>query len=648
MTDSALNKEGAVRLLMGNEAVARGAVEADIGVAAAYPGSPSSEVLPAITAVAQERNIHVEWSVNEKVATEVAAAASLAGIRSFSVMKQNGANVACDFLVNLNTAGIGDAGMVLYVADDPSQMTSTNEQDSRPLAKWMASPLLEPSNAQEAKDMVKWAYELSEELNLFVFVRGVTRLSYTKGNTVLGTIEKKKTNDAYFPDLWDMQNPKRSKFVAGPFPVFRKPLFEKIERAREIFETSRFNQYTGPKTPELLIVTSGVCTSYAKEAVQELGVDTRVGILRLGTVWPLPEKLVAQHLATTKKVLFIEETEPFIEESVMEFASSLLPDTCDLTFYGNRSKHLKPYDEQCTNLIIDALEDILQVPYKSRDASYEKKVNDVIGMIPDRPINMCAGCPHRATFWAVKTALQLDGRHGFVAGDIGCYAMAAFGAAGYFQSRSTEAMGSGAGLASGFGQLDRHGFTQPVLAVSGDSTFYHGAIPALINGAYNNSNFLLLVLDNSATAMTGFQPHAGTGKLATGEPATVVDIEAICKAVGARVEVYDPFELDTTIEALLRMIKEDGVRVIIMRHMCQLVRNKMKIPPQYKMHIDPEKCLWDKCGCDRLCTRIFGCPGLMWDSQTGKAAIDEALCVGCGLCADICPANAIIREEITE
>ncbi|NVL93073.1 MAG: indolepyruvate ferredoxin oxidoreductase subunit alpha [Desulfobacterales bacterium] len=645
MADIAMDKPGATVLLMGNEAVARGAIEAGIGVAAAYPGSPSSEVLTTIASAAKQRNIHAEWSANEKVAMEVAGGASFAGIRSFCSMKQNGANVSADFIVNANMTGIGIAGMVVFISDDPGGLTSNNEEDSRTITKWLDNPLLEPSSAQEAKEMIKWAFEVSEAVNLITFVRGVTRISYTRSNVVLGELPEKKEKKAYFSDLWDMYNPKKSKFTSGPFPIFHKPLHEKLEKAREIFEHSPFNQYVGPEHPELLIITCGACTSYCTEAVDELKAHERVGILKLGTTWPLPEKLVARHLSTTEKVLFVEEMDPFVERSVMELAASLLPSACNLTFYGKRSGHLAPYNEQSTNLVINALVDILDTTYQPRDLTYDSQAKEAGQIVPDRPINMCAGCPHRATFWAVKKALQLDGRKGFVCGDIGCYAMS-FAAPGFFQSRTMHAMGSGAGVANGLGNLKQFGFDQPVIAVTGDSTFYHAVLPALVNGVYNNSNFILLILDNSATAMTGFQPHPGTGLLATGDPAEVVDMEAICRAVGAEVEVCDPFDLENTTNTLLNMMRKDsGTRAIIMRHMCQLVKARRKIPNKYKMHVDTETCLGNTCGCDNLCTRVFGCPGLIVDKETGKAAIDEALCVGCGLCADICPAIAIIREE---
>ena len=646
MSDIGTDKPGTSVLLMGNEAVARGVLEAGVSVVAGYPGSPSSEVLPAIAGVAKARNIHAEWSTNEKVATEVAAGASFAGLRSFAVMKQNGANVAADFIVNLNMTGIGTGGMVIFISDDPGGMTSNNEEDSRTAAKWLDNPLLEASSANEAKEMIKWAYEVSEAVNLMVYVRGVTRISYTKSNVVLGELPPKTEKKAYFPEIWDMYNPKKSKFTSGPFPIFHKPLHEKMEKAREIFETSRFNSYTGPENPELLIITCGACTSYCVEAVHQLVSEDRVGILKLGTTWPLPEKLVTKHLKSTKKVFFVEEMDPFIESSIMELAASLMPETCGLKFFGVRSKHLTPYNEMSTNIVIDALTDILETTYQPFDPEYAKTAGELVKMVPARPINMCPGCPHRATFWAVKTALQLDGRNGFLCGDIGCYSMG-FAGPGFFQSRTMHAMGSGTGVASGLGSLKQFGFDQPVLAVCGDSTFFHAVMPALVNGVYNKSNFTLLVLDNSATAMTGFQPHPGTGQLANGDPATAIDIQAICEAIGATVEVCDPFDVHDTTQTLLKMMQsESGTKVVIMKHICQLVRTRRKMPNQYKIHVDPDKCLSDGCGCNNLCTRLFGCPGLMLDKQTNKAKIDEALCVGCGLCTDVCPAGAIIREEV--
>ncbi len=645
MSNIATLKPGSTALLMGNEAVARGVLEAGVGVASGYPGSPSSEVIPALAEAASKIDIYVEWSTNEKVAVEVAAGASFAGLRSFCVMKQNGANVAADFIVNLNMTGIGSGGMVIFISDDPGGGTSNNEQDSRTIAKWIDNPLMEPSSAQEAKEMIKWAYEVSEAVNLMTFVRGVGRISYTRSNVVSEELPQKGQPKAVFPEIWEMNNPRKSRFTSGPFPVFHAPLHEKLERAREIFETSPFNSYTGPEKPELLIIACGASTSYCIEGVNELKVSDRVGVLKLGTTWPLPEKLVAKHLKSTTRVLFVEEMDPFVERSVMELAAGLLPETAHLTFFGARSGHLTPYNELSTDIVIRALTDIIGTPYQTRDRAYDEMASEAEKLVPSRPINMCPGCPHRATFWAVKNAIRLDGRNGFVCGDIGCYSMG-FAGPGFYQARTSHAMGSGTGVASGLGKLGRFGLDQPVLAICGDSTFYHSVMPALANGVYNNSNFTLIIVDNSATAMTGFQPHPGTGQTATGEPAQIVDMEAVCRAMGASVEIRDPFDLEKTVDTLLeKMGEERGVKVVIMRHMCQLVKAKRKIANPFKMRVDTAKCLADSCGCHRLCTRLFGCPGLMVDGETGQAAIDEALCVGCGLCADICPAHAIIREE---
>ncbi len=645
MKNIALNKPGAEVLLMGNEAVARGVLEAGVSVAAAYPGSPSTEVLNTIAKVSKEMKIHAEWSTNEKVATEVAAGASFAGLRSFVAMKQNGVNVAADFIVNLNMTGIGKGGMVIFVSDDPGGSTSNNEEDSRTAAKWLDNPLMEPSSAHEAKEMIKWAYEVSEAINLPVYVRGVTRISYTKSNVTLGKLPDDRHKKAYFEEIWDMNNPIKSKFTSGPFPVFHKPLHEKIELARELFEKSGFNEYVGKEYPDLLIIASGACISYCAEAIEQLEAEDKVAILKLKTTWPIPEKLIKEHLMRTSKVLFAEEMDPFIERSILEMAAASILKYKKIEFYGSLSGHFTPYNEKSTNQVIDVLVNLLNVDYQAREGGYENKAKQLTQIVPNRPITMCAGCPHRATFWSIKNAIKLDGRNGFLCGDIGCYAMG-FASPGYYQSRTMHAMGSGAGVASGLGVLKRFDFDQPVLAICGDSTFFHAVIPALVNGVYNGSNYTLIVVDNSATAMTGFQPHPGTGKVASGEYSPVIDIASICKAIGTTVAVCDPFDIKETTTTLLEMMKRDGTKVVISKHMCQLYKAGQKIPNEYKMHVDSKKCLSDSCGCKNVCTRIFGCPGITIDSESNKAVIDEAICVGCGFCADICPAGAITREEV--
>ena len=248
-----------------------------------------------------------------------------------------------------------------------------------------------------------------------------------------------------------------------------------------------------------------------------------------------------------------------------------------------------------------------------------------------------------ASFWSIKNALKLDGRGGIVTGDIGCYTMGLIHA-GFFQVRTVHWMGSGAGVANGLGKLGQFGFTQPVLAVVGDSTFFHATIPALINGIYNQSNFIIVVLDNSATAMTGFQPHPGIGTTAMGNPTQVVSIEALCRAVGAHVEICDPFDIKGSTSTLQKMIAEGGgAKVAIMRRQCELVRGKKEKPP-YKVQVISEKSFREACGCNRLCTRVFLCPGLIWDKMTSKSKIDEVICNGCGVCTDICPQGAIVKE----
>ncbi len=622
---------------MGNEAIARGAIEAGVRVCAAYPGNPSSEITASLAKVGKELGIYVEWSVNEKVALEVAAGASFAGIRSMAAMKHNGLNVAVDFLYNLNLTGTR-AGMVVVVTDDPLALSSSNEQDTRYFARMGNLPLLEPGSFQEGKEMVKTAFDLSEKLCLPVLIRSVTRFSHARGNVTIGEIPK-----GHKKPHFDTSKP----LIPKPVEITHKRLHEKLALAGKTLESTAYNTYQGPDAPELLIITCGTGFFYTREALHQLKIRNRVGIIKVGNTWPLPQNFLKEHLSKADQVFFVEEIDPFLEENVKAFYAQYASELGPKRFMGKISGHMPPMGENTPDGVMRAIADALDMKISSpRDSDYADRAADAAKKLaPIRILGLCAGCPHRATYWAIKNALTLDGRGGFVVGDIGCYAQGR-GPSGFFQMKTMHAMGSGAGVANGFGQLNRFGMDQPVLAVCGDSTFFHAAIPALINARYNNSNLLMLVLDNSATAMTGFQPHPGTGQTAMGDSASVVDVVSVCQSFGAEVVVMDPFDVQAVTDTIYKLLqKQDGIKILVLRQICAMVRTR-KGEQLYRVRIDQDKCMGDACGCNRYCTRVFKCPGLTWNKETGKAAIDEAICTGCGVCASICPVSAISKEAV--
>ena len=634
-------------LFMGNEAIARGALEAGVSVVSGYPGTPSSEVIERLSEVASERKLYVEWSTNEKVALEVAAAASFSGLRSMCVMKQNGVNVASDFLLHLASSGTR-GGIVLVECEDPGALSSVNEGESRYFARMLEVPLLEPANFQEVKDLTKWAFELSEKIRNVVILRSVTRMSHASGNVICGKLPE-KLRTAHFVCDGSFMNPLKGLVVSTPV-VFKHALQQKkLQKAAELFEKSLFNNYSGPQRPELLIITSSACFLYSSEAVTLLGLQKRVGILKLSCTWPVPPKLLKKYLRLTDKIMIVEEVLPFLEENIKVAAMGMLKEIGIKTFYGKMDKSLPSVGELNPDLVAAALGRIMKVKCKSLPAGYIKEIQKITPLIPPREQTFCPGCPHRASFWNINTALKLDGRDGILCGDIGCYAMAAlFPAIGFNTVRTLHSMGSGTGLASGFAKLEAFGLNKPVLAVCGDSTFYHAVIPALINARHNRADITFIVLDNAGTAMTGFQPHPGLNVSAMGEAVPDVDIAKICAAIGAKVAVSDPFDLEETSKILTSFMAQRGsLKVLIMRQACALSPEK-KGKKQYEMRVNEELCVGENCGCNRLCTRIFRCPALTWDRKKKKAAVDEVICAGCGVCYSICPQKAITRTEATE
>lgn len=621
------NEPNKTYLMQGNEAISRGAIEAGISFAAAYPGSPSSEILTMLGHVANEMGLYAEWSTNEACALSACLGASFAKVRSLCIMKQNGLLVVGDVLHTASLSGV-KGGLVLVAADDPSAHSSTNEFDSRHQARAAALPMLEPATMQEAKDMVKWAFELSETLQQLILIRTVTRICHGRSNVTLGDLPNQPIKPSPIGE-WD-------RLVAINW--FKAAQQAKIDQAREIFETSPFNSYEGPEEAELIVVTCGTGWLYSREAINTLGVANRVGILKLGSTWPLPDKFIVEHLRKTKKVLVVEEVDSFLEQNVAQILA--YNPGLNIELVGRQGQEALPSaGELNPDLVRNSLAKLISTsPSGISDMLIP---SDEAVVIPARDLTFCAGCPHRASFFILKQTIRLHEGQGVVMGDIGCYTMGGQ-RAGHYLLNYLGCMGGGINAAEGLGQLSRFGFEQPVIALAGDSTFFHSCMPALVNAKYHDANMLFVILDNSATAMTGFQPHPGIGLTAMGKKTEAISIKNVVEAIGCDVTVADPFDIDATTQIVYDLLKKSGLKVLILEQACATLSGVRR--EKRKVWVEPDLCRGDDCGCGRFCSRVWGCPGNIWDYGAGKATIDEVVCVGCGVCTSLCPAGAIKIE----
>ncbi|HXX72354.1 MAG TPA: indolepyruvate ferredoxin oxidoreductase subunit alpha [Candidatus Acidoferrales bacterium] len=619
-----LGKVGERVLLLGNEAVARGAVEAGVQVASSYPGTPSSEILEAIASVSRDLRIYSEWSTNEKVAFEVAIGAAISGVRAISSMKHVGVNWAADPLFSINQTGV-IGGLVLVTADDPGAYASQNEQDNRFYALASELLMLEPADVQEAKDMTVKAFDISEELELPVMLRLTSRICHARADVTLGPLRKERRQAKFNKD------PKRWVMMAGRSRPRHKWLHDRLPHMQEIVEKLPFNKLEIGGN-ELGIITSGVSYSYVKEAVSKLKLDNRVSILKVAT-YPIPKGAMSKLLSSVATVLVFEEVEPIIEQ----YAKTVAFDQGKkVEIKGRLTGEVERQWDLNVDLVIDSLSRVISVRNETVPAERQLLVEKAIKAAPPRLLALCAGCPHTATYYALKRAVyKLAKGPAIYSGDIGCYTL---GANVPIDMQDTNyCMGASIGVGCGFSQA---GVKEPIIATIGDSTFLHAGIPALINAVYNRARLTVVVFDNRATAMTGFQPHPGTGITATGDKTKEILIEDVARACGAGfVEVVDPHRLEDAIAVMRKGLGYDGVSVIVSRGQCirdvlREARRKGAAAEQYEVD-------WEKCNGCKVCISMFGCPALTWRNKEKRVEVDHILCAGCGVCAQVCPLKAI-------
>lgn len=576
-------------LLSGNEAVARGAWEAGCHVAAAYPGTPSTEIIENIVKYPE---IYTEWAINEKVALEVVAGACFAGARALAAMKHVGLNVAADPFFTMGYSGV-TGGLVIVSADDPGMWSSQNEQDNRHYARHAKVPILEPSDSNEAKLFTKLGFEISEKFDTPVLLRLTTRICHS---TCLVDLQKRKEQKikGYVKDI-------KKRLMLPAHARLRHIIVEerlkKLEKFSEVFSYNKIEW--GKKT--LGIITSGIAYQYAKEVFPD------ASFLKLSLTYPIPKNLIKRFARKVKRIIIVEEGDPVLETEI-------------------KALGIKVIGKEKIPLCGELTQNVIRTSFSRKAKAKTKK-----DKIPARLPVLCPGCPHRGVFYIINK-LKL-----VTSGDIGCYTL---GALPPLSAMDTcVCMGASVTNAHGMEKALGKDFSKKVVAVLGDSTFFHSGITGLANAVYNKGNLNLLILDNFTTAMTGHQPHPGTGKLARGEQGKRIPPEDVVKGCGVEfVRIVDPNDLKETETAIKQALEFDGVAVLIFRRPCALL---VKPKPSYRIY--PELCN----GC-KLCLCI-GCPAISLefpeDRKKPLAVIDHALCTGCGLCTQVCNRNAIIAPE---
>ena len=598
-------------LLMGNAAIGLGAIKAGVGFVSGYPGTPSTEVLETI-AKARPEDVYVEWSVNEKTALEVAAGAAYTGVRALVTMKQVGLNVASDPLMSLAYIGI-KGGMVVLVADDPGPISSQTEQDTRTFAQYSKLPVFDPASPEEAYEMIGEAFDYSEKYGTPVLFRPTTRVCHA-----CAVIDVADTRHEVHPEG----------FVKDPkwviFPKLSLAAHTRIESRNpaigEDFSTYPRNavEYFGEngKNAKKVIVTGGVNAMYVKEALSALN-NPETRVLKVATPFPFPETLALRFLDGADEVLCVEELDPVLERALLQLCGKYhLP----VNMRGKLTQDVQPAGENTNESVKAVLAKYFDLKAETAPELPQPPA------LPVRPPVLCAGCPHRASFYAVKTAMR--GKKCVFAGDIGCYTLG--NAMPLDMTDTCLCMGAGITIGQGIhrGEPERHAFS-----FIGDSTFFHTGIPGVINAVYNGTDLTVVVLDNSTTAMTGHQPHPGTGVTMMGDVAEKISIPKILEAVGVKdIQIVDPLNLNAAVNAAKHAYDVKGVSAIIYKSPCIAVTK-----PQGRMTVT------DGCISCKKCITALGCPAIYRENDA--VCIDRTLCTGCGLCAQVCPKKAIVPEN---